>query len=181
MYINCMICILQYFMQYYVINIIIRSYTNDLITLKDDYKSLSKRKQDICKDTDKLKHKDKIFPPIVKPQNPKTKQDHSIGDNFLVTTTTVSEQNDEFLTMNEIKEEFINKELNVKSKISASSKELSKLTKQFSHCDSLENIEEVNGENEWKKYCDHDMILPSSVVEDFGKDIFNENQSNISN
>lgn len=156
------------------------SYANDLTSLKDVYETLSKRKQDICKEIDTLKHRGKMFPPIVKQQSPKINRDHSIGDHFLVTPTAVNEQSEESWTISE-EEELYNMEFNVEPKISASSKQSLRLTKQLSHYDSFENVEEIDGENEWGKYYDHDVILPSSVVEDLGKNIFNEKPLNLSN
>lgn len=178
-YINCINIIidLQKKAQHLSID---NSYTNDLTSLKDVYKTLSKRKQDICKEIDTLKHKGKMFPPIVKQQSPKLKQDNSSGDHFLVSPTAVSEQSEESWTINEEEEISYNMEFNVEPKISASSKQSSRLTKQLSHFDSFENIEEIDGENDWEKYYDHDVISPSNVVEDFEKDVLNKKQSNLS-
>lgn len=111
-----------------------------------------------------------MFPSILKQSHPMTKQDNLTDDRVSVTLTVQDESEESWATN---KEESYNMEFNVEPKISASSKQSSRLTKQSLHCDSFENVVEGYGDNEWKNYYD-EMVQPDDEVEDYAKDIFIE-------
>lgn len=104
------------------------TYSSDIAALKNVYDTLSKRKQDICKEIESLKYKGKMFPPILKQQCSMVK-DTSIDDQFLV-TPSVQEESEESWTIDEEEEaqedeeESYNMEFNVEQKLQ--SKKLSK-------------------------------------------------------
>lgn len=148
-------------------------YSSDIATLKNTFNTLLKQKQDICKEINTLKYKGKMFPPIVKQTIPSINksQNFSVGGQFSATPTIQEESEEASWTISE--QESYNMEFNMEPKISASSKQSSQLAKQSSHYDSFENTDEMCGENDWKTYYD-DTNVPE-CVENFGEEIFNEN------
>lgn len=165
------------------------SYTSDMSALKDVFNTLLKRKQDICKEIDTLKYKGKMFPPIAKQPScasANAKPDHSpsidrVPRLFSATPSSAQDETEDSWTIDHgDEEEVYNMEFNVEPKVSASSKQSSsRLTKQSSHYDGFENIDEAcsYGENQWTRYYADDDdedgrsgAIMTAAVEDFARD-----------
>ncbi|VVC33540.1 WD40/YVTN repeat-like-containing domain,WD40 repeat,WD40-repeat-containing domain [Cinara cedri] len=168
------------------------SNASNLTNLKNVCNTLSKRKEDLCKEIESLKHKGKMFPPIIQNQNMSNAnrtaakqanavQDRpqSIGDQLHLmrnASPTAPDESEGSWTIKDDDddgEEFYNMEFNVEPKAqSASSKQSSRLTKQSSHFDDDSSVgDDVGGENDWTRYCydDRAIITPNVAVGDFPK------------
>jgi len=152
------------------------SFTTELTTLKCTCDTLLKRKQDLNEKINMYKCKGKMFPPIVKQSCPKAIQNQVINDQSSITPATQQEESDESWTINDEQLTY-NMEFNVEPKILTLSKQsISRLTKQSSHYESFENVNEVYRTNEWMTYYDDEVIHPApEAVGDFAEcNVFNE-------
>lgn len=146
------------------------SFTTELTLIKRTYDTLLKRKQDISEKINMYKCKGKMFPPIVKQSCPKVIQSQAINDLSSVTPATLQEESEESWTIED--DQLYNMEFNVEPKILGSSKQSSsRLTKQSSHFDSFENVDEVYGTNEWMTYGDKVIPPVTEAVGDFAEDV----------
>jgi len=144
------------------------SFTTELNTIKQTYDTLLKRKQDISEKINMYKCKGKMFPPLVKQSYTKSIQCQAVNDRCLATPATPQEESEESWTINDEHLTY-NMEFNVEPKKLTFSKSLSRLTKQSSHYDSFENIDEGYKTNKWTTYYDDEMIPPTKDVEGFAE------------
>eukprot|EP00102_Acyrthosiphon_pisum_P018899 XP_016656109.1 PREDICTED: centromere-associated protein E [Acyrthosiphon pisum] len=145
------------------------SFTIELNTIKRTYDTLLKRKQDISEKINMYKCKGKMFPPLVKQSHTKSIQSQPVNDRSLATPVTPQEGSEESWTINEEPLTY-NMEFNVEpKKLTFSKQSLSRLTKQSSHFDSFENVDEGYKTKKWTTYYDDEVIPLTETVEDFAE------------